>query len=201
MKKKGNFEMRLYEHLGVLGFQKMVFKLEKVIHFKDKGKNINYHFKNRNIDELKEFRKFLYFNGFIHVRNTAIVASVIALQAVFLSPWLYLYTIPSLVKNLYCVMLQRYNYIRINKVIEAKEQKIARKMEMQKAKFEEAQKEHPLNIKNKEVCLAQIKALRNFLQGQDDAFLDQSSTEMLNLLKTFINPSADEKVADRQMKK
>lgn len=43
MKKSQKIEKRVYELLGVNLFRKAAFKLEKIVHRKDKGKNTNYH--------------------------------------------------------------------------------------------------------------------------------------------------------------
>lgn len=187
MKKVQKREMKLYECLGVKQFQWLVFQLEKVIHFKDKGKNINYHIQNRSVDELRGFQKYLYFNGFIHVRNSIVVSGLLVLQQLFFSNWALLYLIPSLMKNLYCVMLQRYNYLRIHRVIEVKEKQMDRKIDRKKEEFVEEKKEELTKVKNKEVCLQNIENLRQFLRGESDAVLDQSSVETLHLLRDLIH--------------
>lgn len=179
--------MKLYEHLGVRQFQKLVFGLEKVIHFKDKGKNINYHIKKSNIDELDNFKKFLYYNGTIHVRNALVVALLIIIQPFLFSSATLFYLIPSLIKNLYCVMLQRYNYLRINKVIEIKTQRIEKKVHQKIDSFTEAFDKQDIVIKDKEECLSQIDNIRKFLQGESDAFLDDKSIETLQLIKKFLS--------------
>ena len=107
-------EKKVYELLGVKQFKKLTFILEKIIHFKDKRKNINYHIKNLDLDSIEKFKKFLYYNGFIHARNsiflTIIMAIMIALKVnVAVSITILIF----LIKDLYCVMLQRYNWIRL----------------------------------------------------------------------------------------
>ncbi|MBQ7136348.1 MAG: hypothetical protein IJO43_00025 [Bacilli bacterium] len=186
MRKSERFEMKLYEKLGVKGFQKLVFKLEKVIHFKDKKKNINYHIKNSSVDELKAFKKYLYYNGVIHVRNSIGLVGFLAFQQLFLSNWLLLYIVPSLTKNLYCVMLQRYNYLRIDRVIEQKQSRILKKAEKKKEDFIEENKEAIEKAKTNDNTLNQIQTLRKFLEGKEDAYLDASSVETLRLLRDFM---------------
>lgn len=43
MKKSRKIEIKVYELLGVKLFRKAAFRLEKIVHRKDKGKNTNYH--------------------------------------------------------------------------------------------------------------------------------------------------------------
>lgn len=81
----------IYNILGICYFQKLVFLLEKFIHRKDGKTNQNYHFNLDNINPMEDFIRFLFFNGSIHFRNVCIFI-------------------------IYCIMLQRYNYLRIKKV-------------------------------------------------------------------------------------
>lgn len=116
MKKiNNNDEMKIYEFLGVKQFKKLTFKLEKFIHRKDKNKNINYHIVDSdNLESVNSFKKYLFYNGSIHARNlmfgvpSTFLLTIIGGNAVLLG---MIYLI--LIKDLYCVMLQRYNWIRI----------------------------------------------------------------------------------------
>ena len=74
--KKKNIEMHIYEKLGVKKFRNMAFKLEELIHFKDKGKNKNYH----GITE--DHFKYLYYNGFIHARNVLVLIPFIVTRLI-----------------------------------------------------------------------------------------------------------------------
>lgn len=116
MSNKKKLELKIYEFLGVKQFKKAVFMLEKIIHKRDKGKNINYHIKNSNDREsVDSFKKYLYYNGFIHTKNliTGIPIIVFAIlcgqNLLFLIPLILF-----LIKDVYCVMLQRYNWLKIS---------------------------------------------------------------------------------------
>jgi len=183
LEKRDKIETKIYEFLGVLFFQKCVFALEKIIHFKDKGKNINYHIKSNNIDELENFQKFLYFNGFIHVRNFVILFIFLIFQSIYLNPMFLIYTIPALIKNAYCVMLQRYNYIRINHVIKLKKHQIQQRNIKKMEKIQESEALSRVKKDNVEVTLEQIQNLKKFIQGTDDVYLDTQSLNLLYLLK------------------
>lgn len=110
-------EMQIYEFLGVKQFQKLVFILEKKIHRKDNGKNINYHIPRSEIGALDAFIKYLFYNGAIHVRNLAVFAGYLLIKVLFtFQIGFYDYILVALaVKDLYCVMLQRYNFLRIQR--------------------------------------------------------------------------------------
>ena len=118
-------ELSIYEFLGIEWFKKQTLKLEKIIHRKDKGYNINYHPQSNNLDGLKEYLKFLYYNGAIHVKNSVLYSVAIIIS--FLLPvqslaLINIIIIPLLITNLYCVMLQRYTGIRICSCIRAQEE-------------------------------------------------------------------------------
>ena len=107
-------EKRIYEFLGIRVFQKMVFRLERIIHKKDGGNNINYHFGVNNQKFAESFIKYLFFNGIIHIRNLLFLAIYFVVKGVFFEYSLVDFLVGILaIKDLYCVMLQRYNYLRI----------------------------------------------------------------------------------------
>ena len=110
------FEAKLYELLGVRLFRVLVFKLEKLIHIKDKGRNINYHLSNYDSNSLNTFIKYLFYNGSIHARNILFFLIYILFHLIFNWQFYWFDTILLFlaVKDIYCVMLQRYNYIRIH---------------------------------------------------------------------------------------
>ena len=115
-KDRYNYEMIIYEFLRVRFFQKLVFLLEKLVHIKDKKQNRNYHFNMNTYDYINDFNKFLFYNASIHIKNICILSVYLFLRIIFGT----LYTIEYilflfLLKDIYCVMLQRYNYLRMMK--------------------------------------------------------------------------------------
>ena len=109
-------ELKVYRYLGICYFQKMVFMLEKFIHRKDNGKNQNYHFASNCMEPVEQFVKYLFFNGSIHFRNMCFFVIYCAIKKRFFSFHFYDVLLLVLwVKDLYCVMLQRYNYLRMTK--------------------------------------------------------------------------------------
>ena len=59
MKKDQKIETKVYELFEVKLFKKATFKLEEIIHRKDKGKNINYHIKKLQHRVCKRFYEVL----------------------------------------------------------------------------------------------------------------------------------------------
>lgn len=128
MKKSQEIEKKVYELLGVKQFRKAAFKLEKIVHRKDKGKNTNYHIQKDEVNSLGEFKKYLYYNGTIHTSN--LIKGIPLLTLMFLLNFKTLSIIGLsawLLKDAYCVMLQRYNWIKLSE----KENLINKKKEKQ----------------------------------------------------------------------
>ena len=143
MKKGQKIETKVYELLGVKLFKKATFKLEEIIHRKDKGKNINYHIKNSySIESVNDFKKFLYYNGTIHVKNVIVGSAILLTLILFFNNPIAIVPISILtIKDLYCIMLQRYNWIKINdfeeRLTSRKEKKINKKIEIGRASCRE----------------------------------------------------------------
>ena len=86
--------MKIYQILGVKQFRVLTFKLEKLVHIKNKKQNHNYHINhgsgkvliNCTIKELENFKKKLYYNGSTYVRNLIFLA--ISLLAILIVPTL-----------------------------------------------------------------------------------------------------------------
>lgn len=111
-----DMELRLYECLGVKQFRALVFRLERFLHRKDKGTNINYHIAAHDPQAVDAFVKYLFYNGAIHVRNIFYMTVIFLLRYVVLghfSPWVDPLLWLLCLKDVYCVILQRYNLLRI----------------------------------------------------------------------------------------
>lgn len=176
-------EMRIYEVLGVKQFQQLVFLLEKIIHRKDKGKNINYHIPNNDISALDAFIKFLFYNGAIHTRNLVIFVVYLSLKFLFsFQIRFYDYILIALaVKDLYCIMLQRYNLLRIQRCKSLMAMRQARKKE---AILSEQKKQFHDNYDYSyaTVDLDVIKRIKACVSNQETIILSDSDIATLNRL-------------------
>ena len=167
MSKNQEFEVKIYELLGIKLFKKAVFKLEKIIHRKDGKKNINYHIKNSNdMESVDNFKKFLYYNGAIHTKNLIFDIPVIILMIVFRYNLILIVPIMLwLIKDIYCIMLQRYNWLKINGFEEKLQ---VRKNKRIERRVEEIDKEKiKVNLEQKEIdkneLVAELEKMRNYL--------------------------------------
>lgn len=127
MKRKRNLSIKwynrvekiIYECLGIKLFRKCVFLLERFIHRKDKGRNINYHFAKNSLSDVAYFTRYLFYNGAIHVRNIGYAITYLLVRQLFSATFGFVdaVVLALSMKDIYCIMLQRYNYLRINERI------------------------------------------------------------------------------------
>lgn len=176
-------EMRVYELLGVKQFQKLVFVLEKIVHHKDNGKNINYHIPSNDISALDTFIKYLFYNGTIHVRNLAVFVGYLLIKIFFsLQIGFYDYVLVILAaKDLYCVMLQRYNLLRIRRCKQMMTLHEARKKEA-------ALREQRILFRDNydysfaEIDLNVVKRIKTCITNQETIILSDSDISTLKRL-------------------
>ena len=180
MKKRDSLEIKLYKLLGIRLFRKMVFSLERLIHRKDKGRNINYHIAYNDLESLDAFIKYLFYNGSIHVRNIIIISFYFIVRLVLRNHFMWFDWIITtfLLKDIYCVMLQRYNYLRIiqrKNILEEKNRRIIQR---------EAQRIDISSIENysseeRYQDLQLVRRLKEAISAHTSIVLNDSDTESL----------------------
>ena len=132
MKKSKNIEMRIYELLGVKIFRRIAFAIRDNLWTlsnlkmpKEERKYYLYHTasnynlgKVKSLEDIKKFKKLLYLNAGVHIFGLSLcipfVLKIVGGTA-YLSTTIITFTCIGI--NLYCIMLQRYNNIRINQII------------------------------------------------------------------------------------
>ncbi len=102
-------EKSFYEKIGVKCIKKLVLKLP-LPKFGAREENNYYLKKGNGIADLQDQKKFFYFNGVIH--------GVTLLWQCFFASVSPVFLLITSVIQVYLIMLQRYNYIRIEEVIE-----------------------------------------------------------------------------------
>lgn len=160
MKKNKNIEMRICELLGVKVFRKMAFGLCDILAFpltirmsKEERHDFlynsasNYNLgKVKSLEDVKKFKKQLFINSGIHVWGLSVcLPNFLKVIGGTASLSTAIINLTCIGINLYCIMLQRYNGIRINQLIE----KMTPRYESQKdAIKEELRKEDSLLLKH-----------------------------------------------------
>lgn len=200
MTKKYEIESKIYEFLGIKLFKKAVFKLEKIIHKKDGKKNINYHIKNSiNKQSVDDFKKYLYYNGTIHIRNLLfdIPAVILTIVSKF-NPLIITIIFLWLIKDVYCIMLQRYNWIKIKYLEKKLEVREERRVEAEEKEIDKELIRSVIeqNQLSKENLIIELKTFRNYLL-KSKTESNEISSETLDI----INNSVKKKVKTKENKK
>lgn len=180
---KKEIEMKLYECLGVRMFQKAVFVLEKIVHYKDKKQNINYHFaKDERYDE---FEKYLFYNATIHVRNIVLTVIYFIVKCLIfrLNYWDIIIVLLA-VKDLYCIMLQRYNFLRIENYTN-KKQCIIDKLIIKKA--EKIHSENNYDLLYKKEDLNYINRLQETINSEQVIFIGKEDLDSIDRLYKLLD--------------
>ena len=195
MKKREQIELKIYEALGIRTFRKIAFGFRSlmflpVTHKMTKEEKYDYFYKyasnynlgsTPNYDSIKEHKKELYYNSLIHivplilsiplflkiVTGSSSLASIIILTGAVLL-------------NGYCIMLQRYNCIRLNDLI----RRMAPRYEKQKNKIKnELVKEHSI-LPEKEYKITDNKGRESNINF--DELINRCSLEDLKYLRDYL---------------
>lgn len=182
------FEIRFYEFLGVRLFRALAMKLERLLHRRDKGSNINYHLGALDPAALDGFTKFLFYNGVIHARNIIYAAVYFLLRLIFGNAlgWFDILVILLTVKDIYCVMLQRYNFLRIRQR-QVRLETIRQKKIAQKARRIAAVGLKDYDRSKQEEDLALIRKLRTCIENKETIVLSNEDGEILKRLGALNN--------------
>ena len=116
-------EIKFYEKIGVKHWKKFIMWIEAKLIPDCKYRNVfNYNLKSISITSAKRFKKMLIYNASIHFVVGVyciycIIKNILSSRVLAFSTPIYIILF---FVNLYCVLLQRYNWIRINKVLKKK---------------------------------------------------------------------------------
>lgn len=195
MKKENNIELRFYELLGIKLFRKMAFFVRDsvilVLTFwwkKEKRQELLYekpsnYIIGRNgnmLVNLKKFKGSLLTNTIIHIICILIaVPSILDIINGMGSLLLIMQTSLYIMLNLYCIMLQRYNHIKINRVIKKLE---SREVKKKNIIFDEIKKDY--DISKVDYKLYDKKYNEKMITCDD--FLQIATLEQLKTYREFL---------------
>ncbi len=108
-------EIRFYEIIGIKKFKKILISII-LLFFHDRNilKGSNYYIESLTISGLKSFSKKLMFNVFNHIIGFVVSVIFIITDKNYFNKVILFFII---VFNVYCVLLQRYNYLRMQKIL------------------------------------------------------------------------------------
>lgn len=193
--KKNNFEMKFYEFIGIKQFRKAAFFLYRTLIFpftigmtKEERKNFisscpnNYIVgKTLDIDKFRKFKKMLLINTSIHIFGLVVCAPNFLKTIGIIDAYL---SIPAMINNMiliiincYCIMLQRYNWIRINNLIEKAKPREEKKKDSLKRELENIDQLLPSH------CYKIVNRFQKETEISLDELLNESSLQQLKNYK------------------
>lgn len=198
LKELRNIEKKLYETIGIKTFRKMAFCLYKILAMpiliflskEDRQEYLtlpnNYNMKKGNgIQDLKDFKKWLLFNASFHTWGLYrcikhITAMILGSTAI---GYQILMIMPILI-NVYCILLQRYNLIRIHEA----EEKYERLQELRYKRMEKI-----IRKSENELSVERINELIDLLNASyNDSLSKQGYSKVVAAKPCFINPQTNE---------
>ena len=111
-------ELRIYEALGVRQFRNLLFRYERIRHFHRGGKYANYHLSRLSAEGAEAFLRCLQRNTMLHAGSQLLLILFgfgAWYRGIPLRPFVPLSVLLSLL-NIWCLMLQRYNFLRIRRL-------------------------------------------------------------------------------------
>lgn len=151
---------------------------------KDKHTNANYHVAGFTPRAVSAFKKYLFYNGSIHVRNIVYAVIYAVLRVIFgqrLIGFDWLVLIHS-VKDIYCVMLQRYNFLQIKNFQLSHEFKRQERTIQEAAQLRNHFQENYM-FSNREHDLRVLMELKQSLKQNEIILIDRELAETLNRLE------------------
>ena len=108
-------ELDLYRKMGIRAFRDFVFAIEGWKHRKDQGKNSNYHLKRMSGSGVFLHRVYLSYNALIHMTGIVLACMILTARRLLSLRWgpADWGMCAAVLSNIYCIMLQRYNALRI----------------------------------------------------------------------------------------
>lgn len=111
-------EQKLYRLLGVNQYRKFIIRVKKTYDaWRGKPDTDNYFLKDFSEESIAFLKSQLIKNAKIHSVGVLVCLPILLFAG---RPWVQVLALLILLHNLYCVMIQRYNVIRINPLLEKK---------------------------------------------------------------------------------
>ncbi len=177
-KKDLSKERQLYRLLGIPLLQRLVLRLERWLHRRDRGQNENYHPSGTGPRALRHFTLFLKCNTGIHIFGLLLVALYYLVYGNHFPVLSALVGIVALV-NVWCILLQRDHFLAMEALVE---RKAARRL----SRAEAAAKELVLPYQLLPEGSRLMARLRDAAEGKGVCLLTQADGQLLERLAPIL---------------
>ena len=184
-------ELKVYHVLGITQFRKLILWFEKIKHRKDNGKNENYHPSGLSVIALERYTGFLLYNAFLHITSLVFTALYFVLSAAvgWRSTFPAWYAAFLSAFNVYCIMLQRANYLKIKEVRGKYCSRILRKSRMCGTDIPDSI--YASEPEKREADLDVMRRLCEAIEGKRDCVLSSTDADSLNRIYAYLMPALD----------
>lgn len=187
-------ELRVYRLLGVNQFRKVILLFEKVKHRRDNRKNENYHPSNFDVFSLEQYNGFLLYNAFLHIVSLlftvvyAVLSTAIEFRNVVFDLGMILLTL----LNVYCIILQRANYLKLKEHRYKYYKRFLRRTDL--CREEALQKIYALEPQKLQADYEVLSRIKKAFDGQADCVLACTDVESLKRLCACFESTSINKV-------
>lgn len=117
-------EQKIYRLLGVNQYRKFIIAVKrKYDKWRGKEDTDNYFLQDYTVDGITHLKNELIKNAKIHMVGVLVCLPI---TLFYDRLWVQIIALVILLHNLYCVMIQRYNLIRINSLLSKRQQRLKR---------------------------------------------------------------------------
>ena len=188
-------ELKVYEKFGVKKFKEIVLKIRDILATlflpgdskqekieKIRNKNTNYNIGNvSKLDNVKKYKNKIFFNAGLHILSFILCLPtfskmILGTASVFSSTVITICAI----LNVYCIMLQRYNYIRVSDL----EKRMAPREERKKEKIKKEIKLDDSLFLDHTYKISDKKDRCNFVSI--DELIENASLDELKLYRAYL---------------
>lgn len=193
-------ELRVYRILGVASFRKAILWFEKVRHFRSKRKNENYHPSNLDVFSLEQYNGFLLYNAFLHAASLFFTAVYVLLSVIFefhSTFTAFSIVIPTLL-NIYCILLQRANYLRTKKTALKYYMHFSKRTD--RIKEDALRKVYAREPEKLQTDYEVLSRIKKAMDGQADCVLTHADTESLKRICSCLEDKAEKQINQKKQK-
>lgn len=187
-------ELRLYRLLGVHQFRKAILWFEKIKHRKDNRKNENYHPSSFDVFALERYNGFLLYNAFLHVVSLIFTTVYVILSTAieFRNILFDLCMIVLTLFNVYCIILQRNNYLKLKEYRTKYYNRFLKQTNL--CKEETLQRIYALEPQKLQADYEVLSRIKKAFVGQADCILSCTDVESLKRLSACLEFTSLKKV-------
>ena len=183
-------ELKIYKSLCVPQFRDLLLKIEGFRHRKNGELNHNYHLETVSWESVQVYVAYLTYNSLIHIIALSITLVCFAVTILYFSNWYAAYAILAclFLFNIWCILLQRYNFLRIKILqlkVEGRQQ--AKKMEAANKVVQHFPENYCIEKAQNDWQL--IKRMLNSLSNKKDIAICKNDSENLVRLSLLIKPA------------